>query len=269
MYVEAGNDVAFPPGDYVSPGLRRIKPDACFPFMAIRDRDAITWPYYRKWVPHNFRSDRRSPDVGFVSRDEAHVLYNSALLCLNVPALEIGCWMGWSACHLALAGLTLDVIDPLLSHPDIDRSVRTSFISAGVLQRVRLISGDSPAAMMRLHEATSRRWGFIFVDGDHNRPGPLNDAIAVHQVAADDAMVLFHDLNSPEVAEGLDYLRDHEWNTMIYQTAQIMGVAWRGTIEPLQHTPDPAVEWSLPDHLSGYRVSTGLKAKRGNFRRNV
>jgi hypothetical protein len=269
VYVESGNDVEFPPGDYVSPGLRCIKPDACFPFMAIRDRGEITWPYYRKWVAHNFRSDRRSPDVGFVSRDEAHVLYNSALLCQNVPALEIGCWMGWSACHLALAGLTLDVVDPLLSHPDIDRSVRTSLVSAGVLQHVHLIPEGSPAAVMRLHQAASRRWGFIFVDGNHDRPGPLNDAIAVNQVAADDALVLFHDLNSPEVAEGLDYLRDHDWNTMIYQTVQIMAVAWRGAIEPLQHTPDPAVEWSLPDHLTGYRVSTGPEAKRRNRRRNV
>lgn len=63
--------------------------------MAIGDRNAITWPYYRRWVPHNFRSDRRSPDVGFVSRDEAHILYNAALQCPGVPALEIGCWMGW------------------------------------------------------------------------------------------------------------------------------------------------------------------------------
>jgi hypothetical protein len=255
--VEAGDEVEFPAGDYVSPGLCRIKPDACFPFMAIRDRDRdqITWPHFRKWVPHNFLSDRRAPDVGFVSRDEAHVLYNSALLCQNVPALEIGCWMGWSACHLALAGLTLDVIDPLLSQPDIDRSVRTSLVAAGVLQRVRLIAEGSPAAVIRLHQATSRRWGFIFVDGNHERPGPLNDAIAVNQVAAADAMVLYHDLNSPDVAEGLAYLRDHGWDTMIYQTVQIMGVAWRGAMEPLQHTPDPAVEWSLPDHLAGYRVS--------------
>ena len=263
------NEIEFAPGDYVSPGLRRIMPDACFPYMAIRDRGAVTWPYYRRWVPHNFRSDRRSPDVGFVSRDEAHILYNSALLCRDMPALEIGCWMGWSACHLALAGPTLDVIDPLLSHPEILLSVRVSLAGANVLHRVRLIPESSPAAVLRLHKAETRRWGFIFVDGNHDRPGPLHDATAVHQVAADDAMVLFHDLVSPEVAEGLDYLRDQGWNTMLYQTVQIMGVAWRGTIEPLQHTPDPSVVWSLPDHLSGYRVSTGAETKRRNRRRNV
>ncbi len=69
--------------------------------------------------------------------------------------------------------------------------------------------------------------------------------------------MLFHDLASPEVAEGLDHLRDQGWNTMIYQTVQIMGVAWRGTARPLQHVPDPTIAWSLPDHLAGYHVSAG------------
>jgi hypothetical protein len=246
----------FPAGDYVSPGLRRINLDACFPFMAIMaDREAITWPYYRRWVPHNFRSDRRSPFVGFVSRDEAHILYNTALAYRGNRALEIGCWMGWSACHLAAAGVALDVIDPLLAHPDIDRSVRISLTAAGVHQRVRLLPDSSPAAVLRLHQAEALRWGLIFIDGNHDRPGPLQDAIAAHQVAADDALVLFHDLVSPEVAEGLDYLRDQGWQTMLYQTVQIMGVAWRGAALPLVHQPDPSVAWSLPDHLAGYQVS--------------
>lgn len=164
---------------------------------------------------------------------------------------------GLAACHLALAGLTLDVIGPLLAHPDFDRSVRTSLTAATVLRRVRLIPDNSPQATLRLHQAESRRWGFIFIDGNHDRPGPLHDAIAAHQVATDDAIVLFHDLASPEVAEGLDHLRDQGWNTMIYQTVQIMGVAWRGAARPLPHAPDPTVAWSLPHHLAGYRVSLG------------
>jgi hypothetical protein len=85
----------------------------------------------------------------------------------------------------------------------------------------------------------------------------LQDAQAAHIVAASDAMVLFHDLVSPEVAEGLDYLRDRGWHTLIYQTVQIMGVAWRGAAKPLMHVPDPQVAWSLPGHLAWYRVANG------------
>jgi predicted O-methyltransferase YrrM len=249
---------AFPPGDYVSPGLQLIRPDACFPFMAIvPDRTQITWPYFRREVPHIFRCDRRSPGIGFVSRDEAHILYNSALLCRGQRALEIGCWMGWSACHIALAGVELDVIDPLLAHPDVQRSVAASLDAAGVSGRVRLLADRSPEAVSRLHQAEHPQWGFIFIDGNHDRPGPLQDAQAAHIVAAPDALVLFHDLVSPEVSEGLDHLRDQGWHTLIYQTVQIMGVAWRGAARPLAHVPDPSVAWSMPDHLSSYRVADG------------
>ncbi|MDR3535531.1 MAG: class I SAM-dependent methyltransferase [Acetobacteraceae bacterium] len=247
--------LVFPPGDYVSPGFRRVAPDACFPFMAtVDDLNTITWPYYRRWIPHIFRSDRRSPLIGFVSRDEAHILYNTALRCQGQRALEIGCWMGWSACHLALGGVTLDVVDPLLANPAIHASVLASLTAAGVHEHVRLVPEASPAAVMRLHASETPRWGCIFIDGNHDRPGPLHDAMTAPAVAAPDALVLFHDLASPEVAEGLDYLRDQGWNTMLYQTVQIMGVAWRGAARPVDHVPDPRIVWTLPDHLAGYRV---------------
>ncbi|WP_204249752.1 hypothetical protein [Gemmata sp. SH-PL17] len=48
--------------------------------------------------------DRRAPHIGFVSRDEAAILYNTALRFRGRRALEIGCWLGWSTCHLALGG---------------------------------------------------------------------------------------------------------------------------------------------------------------------
>lgn len=42
-----------------------------------------------------------------------------------------------------------------------------------------------------------------------------------------------------------------------YQTMQIMGVAWRGAMQPVAHVPDPAVRWTLPAHLEGWPVSGG------------
>lgn len=222
----------------------------------LTDRNQITWPWFRRSVPHNFYTDRRSPLIGFVSRDEAHILYNTALMYSGRPALEIGCWLGWSACHLALGGVQLDVIDPLLGRPDIYGSVAASLGAAGVSDAVRLIPGNSPAEVLRLHGLERRRWGLIFIDGNHDRPGPLQDAMTAQLVAEPDALVLFHDLASPEVAEGLDYLRQQGWSTTIYQTMQIMGVAWRGAARPISHTPDPSVNWQVPAHLAHYFTRT-------------
>jgi hypothetical protein len=247
--------LTFPPGDYVSPGFRRIKPDAHFPNLSIGNKAAAPWEFLRREIPHNWYVDRRQPGVGFLNRDEAHILYNSALPYRGQPVLEIGCWLGWSACHLAQAGVELDVIDPLLANPDIYGSVIGSLRAAGVMDRVTLVPGQSPGKVFELAGLQRRRWRLIFIDGNHDAPHPLNDAKAVHLVCDDDAMVLFHDLVSPHVAAGLDYLRAAGWNTMVYQTMQIMGVAWRGSARPVEHIPDPSVAWAVPAHLRAHRMS--------------
>ncbi|NER93585.1 MAG: hypothetical protein F6J86_07060 [Symploca sp. SIO1B1] len=42
---------------------------------------------------------------------------------------------------------------------------------------------------------------------------------------------------------------------------QIMGVAWRGKVEPVIHQPDPKITWPLPKHLQGYAIS-GISDQR-------
>ncbi len=244
-----------PRGDYVSPGFKIIQPDACFPNLKIADKNTSPWQYLRREIPHNWYVDQRQPTVGFLSRDEAHILYNTALQFSGNKALEIGCWMGWSACHLALAGVKLDVIDPLLSRPEFYQTVQQSLAAAGVIHRVNLIPGYSPQTVEELASKTQQKWSLIFIDGNHDAPGPLQDAMICEQFATEDAIILFHDLASPDVAQGLDYFQQQGWQVMIYQTMQIMGVAWRGNVIPVQHQPDFQVNWQFPQHLQGYGVS--------------
>jgi glycosyltransferase involved in cell wall biosynthesis/predicted O-methyltransferase YrrM/SAM-dependent methyltransferase len=243
------------PHDYISPGLAEVHPDAAFPHMIIGNPDTCNWPYLRRDIPHHWYVDQRQPTIGFLSRDEAHLLYNLAQQFAGKRGLEIGCWMGWSACHLALAGLELDVIDPVLGEAVAYESVAQSLQRAGVLERVNLVAGYSPQAVEALATQAQRRWSLLFIDGDHEAPGPLQDAIACEPLAEADALVVFHDLAAPAVAQGLDYFRDRGWQTLVYQTMQIMGIAWRGNVTPIAHQPDPAVHWSLPPHLQGYAVS--------------
>ncbi|MFT0743552.1 class I SAM-dependent methyltransferase [Synechococcus sp. RC10B2] len=240
--------------DYVSPYQRRIHLDYSFPLMTAVDPNCHPWPYLRKEVPHLWHTDLRQPTIGFVSRDEAHILYNTALKFQGKPALEIGCWLGWSTAHLAAGGVVLDVVDPALTNPQIYESVDQSLRSAGVRSNVNLYPGYSPEKVEEIAQENDRRWSLIYIDGNHDAPAPLRDAQVAERYAAEDALVLFHDLASPDVAEGLNYLRDRGWNTMIYQTMQIMGVAWRGNVQPVEHIPDPNMDWTLPEHLKEYPV---------------
>ncbi|MEP6519110.1 glycosyltransferase [Microcoleus vaginatus] len=257
---QIANNTLLPTGDYVSPGLKVILPDAYFPNMIVGDTQTSSWPYLRREIKHNWYVDRRANSVGFLSRDEAHILYNTALQFKGKKALEIGCWLGWSACHLALAGVELDVVDPLLEREDIRQSVIASIQGAlnasGVQTTVELIPGYSPQRVEEFSAQFNRKWSLIFIDGEHGEPGPLNDAIVCEKLAEEDAIILFHDLASPAVAKGLDYLKERGWNTVIYQTMQIMGAAWRGKVEPVKHQPDPNISWQLPAHLHGYNISS-------------
>jgi len=250
-----------PAGDYVSPGFAIVWPDAAFPNKVIADPRTCPWPHLRQDIPHNWYVDQRQPTVGFLSRDEAQILYNLALQFEGKRALEIGCWVGWSACHLALAGVELDVVDPLLERPEFFETVQASLTAAGVSDRVNLVPGYSPQAVQQLAQQAQRQWALIFIDGNHEAPGPLEDAIACAQYAAPDALIVFHDLASPEVSAGLDYFKQQGWQTLVYQTMQIMGIAWRGNVHPIAHQPDPKVNWVLPDHLQGYDVSGQASAQ--------
>ena len=244
-----------PDGDYVSAGLSIVIPDTCFPNMMIGDKANNPWPYLRREVRHNWYCDRRAPQVGFLNRDEASLLYNLARPFQGKPALEVGTWMGWSTCHLALAGLALDVIDPILANPEHATSIRDSLAAAGVLGNVRLYATASPEGVRELAKLTGTKWNFFFIDGNHETPGPLRDAQECLEHAAQDAMIVFHDLTSPDVEEGLQILWRHGWQVLVYQTMQIVGVAWRGAVQPVAHQPDPSIIWSLPLHLTKYPVS--------------
>ncbi|MBD0339499.1 MAG: glycosyltransferase, partial [Microcoleus sp. Co-bin12] len=263
MTLQPGSQIqnhTLPVGDYVSPGLKIILPDAYFPNMIVGDTNTCTWPYLRREIKHNWYVDRRASSVGFLSRDEAHLLYNTALQFAGKKALEIGCWLGWSACHLALAGVELDVVDPLLETENIRQSVIDSIQGAlnasGVQTSVTLVPGCSPQRVEELANQFNRKWSLIFIDGEHENEGPLNDAIACEKLAEEDAIILFHDLAAPAVAQGLDYLKQRGWQTVVYQTMQIMGAAWRGNVEPVKHQPDPNISWQLPAHLHGYNISS-------------
>ncbi|HYO75154.1 MAG TPA: class I SAM-dependent methyltransferase [Thermoanaerobaculia bacterium] len=237
--------------DYTSPGLNVVRPDDSFPHMRPGDPLHHPWKYLRRDVPHRWYVDERFPLMGFLNRDEAVLLHNIALQFAGRRALEIGSWLGWSTCHLAMAGVQLDVVDPAHDDPIIRASVVDTLTRCGVAERVNLAGGRSPETIAEL----DGRWSLFFIDGDHESPAPLRDTAAALAYATEDCAFVFHDLAAPAVAAPLRFLKEKGFNVVVYQTAQIMAMAWRGDVAPVAHVPDPNVAWQLPPHLIGLPIS--------------
>ena len=242
--------------DYVAANLEAPVLDHLFPNMVEADKSASTWPYFRKQIDHPFRVDRRNPTVGFINRDEASILYANARAFKGRSGIEIGAWRGWSTAYLIAAGIApLHVVEPLLADADWRGEFEAMIRGAGggLIDDPR--SGEEPrgrrpprrsrrALVVRIHRRRPRRRG-----ADATTRSPARRYLETT------AMVVFHDLVSPHVAAGLRALEAKGWSVMAYQTAQMMGVAWRGEIAPVAHKPDPAQHWQVPDHLTGITIS--------------
>lgn len=241
--------------NYRSPDLTGPDLGHLFPHRIVSDVNLNDWSYLRREVPHSWYADSRVPWMGFLSTDEAALLYALARPFAGKPGLEIGTWRGWSSAHLASAGLVLDLIDPEFEDVAIYDEVHGVMKALGAGDRVRLNPGKSPDLIVPVQERRGEPWNFVFIDGNHEPPGPVLDATNVVRFLADDALVVFHDLASPHVTAGFGVLRDLGWNVVVFQTMQIMGAAWRGHVVPVAHVPDPAVDWKIPEHLQSYPIS--------------
>ena len=243
--------------DYVSEGLEDPALVGKFTHLQRVDPRPVPWPYLRRDVPHIWRNDARSqkPKIGVLSVDEGAVLYNAAKPFKGKRGLEVGCHLGFSTAHLAAAGLDLDVIDPMLGDASHRGHVQDSLDRAVPGHGVRLHAGFSPGIVELVQAARPRsKWHFAFIDGLHDGTAPLDDARAVEPLMALDAAVMFHDLTCPDVAEGLRFYANAGWQTRIYDTMQVMGIAWRGSYTPPSHVPDTGTSTTDLDHLRDWQA---------------
>ena len=241
--------------DYSPVGLKDPGLAEKVPSLTVGDPTKVAWPFLRHGVPHVWRTDNRAskPNIGVLSHEEAVLLHNFALPFAGKPSLEIGCHLGWSTVHLAAADLMLDVIDPALGTPRHRQNVEDSLEACGVGERVTLYEGFSPSIVDAVAAMRGEPWSFAFIDGLHDGVAPRRDAEAVAPHLAETAAVAFHDLAAPAVAGGLKAFLDMGWKIRIYDTMQVMGLAWRGNYEPPVHVPDPYATTLGVPHLKFLR----------------
>ncbi len=233
--------------DYYPPGLEKIDLQPLFPSVTPTSTEDVKWKYLRKDVPHIWRTDMRSsvPLIGCLSVEEAQILYNNALQFAGKRGLEIGCHMGWSTAHILSAGIHLDVIDPRLTEDAHGPDVNASLSRVPTTGSFRLWAGFSPSIVEPVAALSDEPFSFAFIDGNHDGEGPRLDAEAVAPHCAETALIMLHDLVAPAVSSGLHWLGDNGWNVRVYNTMQVMGVAWRGDCQPVDHIADERVP--VPD----------------------
>lgn len=87
----------------------------------------------------------------------------------------------------------------------------------------------------------------ITIDGDHDAPQPLRDAMNAAAVIADTGVILLHDGTGRPVREAVEYLMANGFKARPYFTPHLVFVCWRGAFEPPQHVPDPTIKALMLD----------------------
>lgn len=261
--VEPEAEVEIARYDYLPPGLEPPDLLALFPDARPENPWAVGWPYLRSGVPHLWRSDSRNDTpyvTGNASVEEAACLWALARQFAGRRGLEIGSHYGWTAAHLLAAGLELDCVDPEFSREIRVRQVSEALDRVPGGGSVRLWGGFSPAILPEVRASRPEPWSFVFIDGSHDGTAPADDARGVLPHLAPDAMIVLHDLTSPHVEAGLALFRAAGFETRLFNTMQILGVAWRGAVEVFDHVPDPNIAAITHPHLQKYLEEQGREA---------
>jgi len=174
------------------------------------------------------------PNCGFWTHDEAAILFNVAKQ-IGGLWLDIGSRFGWTATHLEIAGCTVIALDPEYHRAEfLDRASENTRRSA--ISFVALTSQD-------YFGAYNGTLAGCVVDGCHDAPEPIKDAIGAHRCLA--GAILLHDFQGTPVQDAVVALLDVGFRVRIYDTPNGVALCWRdaGLIPPV-HVPDPMVDWS-------------------------
>lgn len=243
------------PEEYASPGLFPIRPDRLFPYVYCFNQTVLGAGYDRSGGRHARRLDSRLPRIPMPNRDESALIYNTALRVQGKRMLVMGSGCGWTLAHVRAAGGFLDVIDPTLINAVVEESVATVLkaIPTGEFQ----YTSTAPGGIKNLLEGKAGRWSLLLLDADAFSALTRQCLDAALPHLAEDAFVLMVGAAHAEAASALARLAETGWNLRVYDTARALTVAWRGTVEPVTHIPDPAVVWDRPAHLVPYFSRAG------------
>ena len=209
-----------------------------------------------QYYGHDMPSDPDfSPECGFLTHDEAAILYNIAKAFPH-RWVDIGCRFGWSTAHIA-AALTKGVwaCDPVLQHEAQQRRFESN---------LHHFWGELVQVVAKESEGFFRRDRIIdaaMIDGNHDSPEPTLDA--ARAITAGASVLVWHDFQGRPVRDAVEHVMGLGWSSRVYWTPNIMAVAWNpdsGFVPPdHERDPEPLQYWA---HREWVIIQYGFDVRR-------
>lgn len=208
------------------------------PDLSAHFRHQVSYP--RPWsFGHDVPSDRDfEPECGSLTHDELAILCNLAHAGpMQSHWCDIGCRFGWTSKHINwITNGPVTCVDPQLR----DRARWDRFLENTGFPTHWLVPLDAERHFKT--EVPVVRYDGVFIDGNHDSPCPLEDAMNAARFAARTCCIVFHDAWGKPIRDGVRWLMDNGWNARMYWTPNGMAACWRGDFVPPDHVPDPVIK---------------------------
>jgi SAM-dependent methyltransferase len=158
---------------------------------------------------------------GFWTMEEVAILYDTAKR-VGGSWLDIGGHTGWTGAHILAGGCHVTAVDPLYHIPEFKQRACDNSADLGSID---FWAGTSDTWFQQFPDHLDG----VVIDGDHEPPQPLFDAMNAHTRVKEGGVILFHDLIYPGPIAAYEYLLAHGWRGQVFPTTHKVALCERST----------------------------------------
>lgn len=184
---------------------------------------------------------------GLFSAEEVRLLEQIAVQ-FRGDWLEIGAHTGWCTAALLRTGCAVTAVDPGFANVEWLRRFYDNISASRGLNSSITIRAQRSCELFQ--EPAGALWTGCLIDGDHEAPHPLNDAIGCYDRLKSRGVIVLHDFRGGSIWDAGKYLIDQGMEWRVYPSVNMIFVAWRGRFVPppdIHEGPDDwATHYGLP-----------------------
>lgn len=156
------------------------------------------------------------PHCGYMSFKEISILQN-IVEEIKGKWLEIGSHTGWSGAHVAEKCDEIYLVDPQYNNIKFKERTIENLKMCEIYNKCKLYATDN------YFDSNNNFFDGIIIDGNHDSPYPLMDAISADKIINENGCIFFHDYNGNPIKDAVDFL--HKKNYEITTFNSINGIA--------------------------------------------